>query len=352
MSVMLNILAETLAGYARAVSRERLIRDASAALARAPDRERIYAATLEAILPFIEEAPGTKVSVWAGSEEKDNCVAAAGDGAEDIRGRATDVGAFPDWVRIPLLEGQTVELRPGQASEFRNIYFQTKAGAIFMVPLMVRDRFEGRIVVASESELRHDIRYGIETLASQVALALERLYLDEELYRRRSEQHFRALIQSSSDVIFLVGDAGVVRFVSPSVERVLGYRPEDLVGVSGWDIAHPDEVQELGRLYEEILNDPDTVATIEARVHHRDGSWRSVEVVSSNLLDDPDVGGIVFNMRDITERRRTEQALRESEAKYRTLVEQIPAAIYIQGVAGPHSNRANLTMYASPQIEE
>jgi hypothetical protein len=52
--VMLNILAETLAGYARAVSRERLIRDASAALARAPDRERIYAATLEAILPFIQ----------------------------------------------------------------------------------------------------------------------------------------------------------------------------------------------------------------------------------------------------------------------------------------------------------
>jgi PAS domain S-box-containing protein len=353
MSVMLNILAETLAGYARAVSRERLIRDASAALAKAPNRERIYAAALEAVLPFIEEAPGTRVSVWAGSEEKDRCVAAAGDRAEDIRGRETYVGNFPDWVRIPLLEGQTVELRPGQPSEFREAFgFQTKVGAIFMVPLMVRDRFEGRIVVASESELRGDIRYVIETLASQVALALERVYLDEELYRRRSEQHFRALIQSSSDVIFLVGDAGVVRFVSPSVERVLGYRPEDLVGVSGWDMAHPEEVQELGRLYEEILDDPDTVATIEARIRHSDGSWRSVEVVSSNLLDDPDVGGIVFNMRDITERKRAEQALRESEEKYRTLVEQIPAAIYIQGMAGPHSNMANLTMYASPQIEE
>ena len=60
----------------RAISRERILRDAGTELVRAPDRERIYAATLEAILPFIKEAPGTRVSVWSGSPEKDRCVAA------------------------------------------------------------------------------------------------------------------------------------------------------------------------------------------------------------------------------------------------------------------------------------
>ena len=306
----------------RAISRERILRDAGTELVRAPDREHIYAATLEAILPFIKEAPGTRVSVWSGSSEKDRCVAAAGHRAEDVRGKETYISDFPDWLRASLLEGKTVDLKPGQPTEVGEAFrFVTKVGAIFMAPLMVRGRFEGRIAVASDSQLPGDIRYVLETLGSQVALALERNALAGELYQRRGDERFRKLVQNSSDLITMLDTDSSIQYISPSVEQVLGYGPEEKIGLDVFEVIHPGDRTRCKKAFAKLLRRTGSRVSVEARVRHRDGSWRHMEAVATNFLGVPDIGGLVLNSRDITGRKQAEDELRKSEERFRTLFE-------------------------------
>ena len=303
-------LKESLARHERALGRERILKNASAALVAAPDRESIYAAALEAVLPFIDEAPGTRVSIWIGSGEKDVCVGAAGDEAAEIEGKETHIREFPDWARVPLVEGRPIELHPRDDPEVQRAFaFKTKLGSIFMVPLRVRGQFGGRIVVATDSSLLSDIKDALETLGSQVALALERADLIEDLLQRQSEERFRSLIQNSSDVIMICDENGTVNYVSPAVERVLGYKPEDFVGRSGFSFVHPEDITWTQSFLADLVNRPGASSSVEVRLRHADGAWRRMEAHYNNSLDDPIVGGIVVNARDVTERKNAQEDL-------------------------------------------
>jgi diguanylate cyclase (GGDEF)-like protein/PAS domain S-box-containing protein len=154
-------------------------------------------------------------------------------------------------------------------------------------------------------------------------------------------------VQNASDAITVLSADGTVRYVSPAIEKVLGYLPQERVGRSGFELLHPGDLSRAKVAFAEALRSPGVTLTAEVRMRHRDGSWRHVEVAGTNLLDDPSVRGFVLNWRDITERKRTEEALREAEARYRTLVEQIPAVTYIDPVDDPDTS-----LYTSPQIEE
>jgi diguanylate cyclase (GGDEF)-like protein/PAS domain S-box-containing protein len=125
----------------------------------------------------------------------------------------------------------------------------------------------------------------------------------------QAEKRFRSLVQNSSDVITLVDAEGTVRYVSPTIERVLGCRPEDRIGGNSFEMLHPDALQRANEAFAEALRRPSVTRTIELRVSHQNGSWRHVEVAGTNLLDDPSIRGIVFNWRDITERKALEGRL-------------------------------------------
>ena len=161
------------------------------------------------------------------------------------------------------------------------------------------------------------------------------------------ERWFRSLVQNSSDVMMILEADATVRYVSPAVERVLGYRPEDFVGKLAFDYAHPEDVEYVAKSFAEILQKPGVQPPIEYRVRTADGFWRCMEVVNSNCLGDPHIAGVVANVRDITERRGAETKLREAEERYRTLVEHIPVVTYIDRVTdGPDE-----PLYTSHQIE-
>ncbi len=138
---------------------------------------------------------------------------------------------------------------------------------------------------------------------------------------QESEARFRALIEHSSDAIALSSADGRILYASPSTVRVLGYALEELIGRKGFDLIDPDDHARLQILLVELLKHPEQGITVDTRVRHKDGSWIWVESVATNLLSDPAVGSIVFNFRDITERRRTELALRGSEDRYRAITE-------------------------------
>lgn len=126
---------------------------------------------------------------------------------------------------------------------------------------------------------------------------------------RKGEEHFRSLVQNSSDVITLIARDGTIRYQSASVERILGYGDQRLVGTPFGDLAHPDDRLQLLRKIDEAINIPGPPIAVECRLRREDGSYGPTEITITNLLDLPSVKGIVLNTRDVSERKALEEKL-------------------------------------------
>jgi PAS domain S-box-containing protein len=136
-----------------------------------------------------------------------------------------------------------------------------------------------------------------------------------------NERRFRALIEHAYDVVLLSSAEGTILYASPSVQMMLGYAPEELIGRSGFDLVHPDYRQEsIGRLTR-FMEQAGAVVRGERLLLHKDGSSRWVENVMVNLFSEPSVQAAVMHLRDITERKQAEDALRESEQRFRDFTE-------------------------------
>ncbi|HET7229654.1 MAG TPA: PAS domain S-box protein [Longimicrobium sp.] len=134
----------------------------------------------------------------------------------------------------------------------------------------------------------------------------------EEALRSR-ERHFRSLIENAHDIITVLEGDGDVRFVSPSVERTLGYARERLAGVYLFELVHPDDVPAVLEVFDRAIRSPGEPQWLEFRIRHAGGSYRVLEAICTSLLHDPAVAGIVVNSRDVTDRRNAEEALRLSQ---------------------------------------
>jgi len=150
--------------------------------------------------------------------------------------------------------------------------------------------------------------------------------LEEELVRK--ERHFRALIENSSDLIATLDEDGTVTFQSPSVIRCLGYRPDEVVGQSAFDLVHPDDVADLQRVFAELQRGRDEVyGPIEARFRHADGSWKILETVGGRMVGQGE-SGYIINSRDVTDHRKIEEAWRSSHALLAKLSARVPGMVY------------------------
>ena len=127
---------------------------------------------------------------------------------------------------------------------------------------------------------------------------------------RRSEERFRSLVQNASDVIVILEADGTIRYVSPAIARVLGLTPEGIVGKNATAFVDPIDRTEAIRIFAEAKKEPGIRPPVEFRIRREDGAWRHLEINRTNLLDDPAVGGIVFNLRDVTDRKLAEEQLR------------------------------------------
>lgn len=169
----------------------------------------------------------------------------------------------------------------------------------------------------------------------------ERRQAEEALHK--SEVYFRALIENAMEAVIVLNKDGTILYESPSAERVLGVTPEQRVGKSPFEMVHPDDFPFAAEAFARSLREPGGTMHVEVRARKKDGSLATLEIVGRNLLDDPAVGGIVANFRDITERKNAERALRESEQKYRLLAENVTDIVWaVDMEARP--------LYVSPSI--
>jgi PAS domain S-box-containing protein/putative nucleotidyltransferase with HDIG domain len=123
------------------------------------------------------------------------------------------------------------------------------------------------------------------------------------------------LLENGLDIITVLSSDGIIRYESPSIERMLGYTPDELIDKDFFEFIHPDDVPHVVNVFNDGLQIPDCTVSFEFRFQHQDGSWRDFEVVAKNLLDNPAVEGFVLSSRDITERVRAEEELAQNLKK-------------------------------------
>lgn len=162
---------------------------------------------------------------------------------------------------------------------------------------------------------------------------------------RISEQWFRMLVENSADVIQLLTHDAIILYESPSVERVLGYRPEEMVGRHAADFVHPEDVKLVAEAYAEFRDRPGAVTILDVRVRHKSGNWRWMASISTNRLHAPEIGAIVVNFHDITDHKRIEQKLKETEQNLRQIIDAIPYPIFCKDQNGR-------LIFANPRFTE
>lgn len=288
---------------AAAVDRERVLRQAAASLVAANDRQAIYSSITAAVLNLA--GPKSMIRIIEG-EADSYSVVSTGERADSRSLAELDV---PD-IAIQQLSANGASIADDElAGRLRQSLDIQVDGPVRLAPLTIAGELRGALIVATEPGTGREELGWLQALASQLALALERTTLAENLHIRRSEERFRSLVRNASDIILICDADGNIRYASPSIERVLGFSSDEIVGSVCFDLVHPDDQGLARQMQREVLSTPGATRALECRLLHRDHSWQHVEAIKTNLLHDESIRGLVINVRDISERKRAEERL-------------------------------------------
>jgi PAS domain S-box-containing protein len=144
----------------------------------------------------------------------------------------------------------------------------------------------------------------------------------------KGEKRFRSLIENSFDMIVVVNSEGMITYATGAFSRILGYSKAELIGRNAFDLTYLADKEKAASIFTKILRYPEEPVRIELRAVHKDGSLKWVEISGQNLLNDPAVGAIVANIRDISERKLAEESFRKAEEKYRIIINNAVEGIF------------------------
>ena len=228
-----------------------------------------------------------------------------------VRAATALAGHAESWSSFVVMSpsGPTVVAVAGPAPwEVGDAVREPTSSRYYTAPVMANDRMRGKLVVGPIANGAEAFLPTLGLVCAQMGLALESVEATEERLQARNERQFRSLVQHSSDVVTVIGADGVVQYQSPGVRAVLGRPADGLLGQRLDALIHPDDLSAArAQLTKVLTGGLAASANSECRVSHADGSWREVDTVITNLVDDPDVGAIVLNSRDVTDRRVLEE---------------------------------------------
>ncbi len=272
-----------------AVRSEAALRIGGETLLTAVGREEIYSATLRTARSLVHEDVAVRLYLNDGGEGQLTVV--SGSDEATLNNPALCLEELPATARERL-------------DEHRVVIFERLEENVFLAQLFVRGEVVGFLSVLSQTRLRRAAEESLATLATEAALALQSAALTEEAAHQRSEARLSSLVKNASDVICIVAEDGGINYVSPSVQRMLGYLPGVLAGGCLTDIVEPNErtrvLAFIAATAAQLASQPHT---LEFRIRHAEHGWRDVEALATNLLGDEAINGIVLNIRDVTERK-------------------------------------------------
>ncbi|HEY9646833.1 MAG TPA: PAS domain S-box protein, partial [Chroococcidiopsis sp.] len=256
----------------------------------------------------------------------------ANESAERVVGLTrTDIASrtynAPDWKHTDLDGGPW----PHEKQPF--VQVMTTGLPVFDVQHAIETQTGERKYLSINGAPIKDPQGTITSLVFSVNDITDRFLAERALEHR--EQYFKALTEHSSDIVVLLDRQGRFRYVTPSTERVLGYSPDVVVGHHATDFVHPDDVATILTVLDNAIRKPrQSQPLVEYRVRHANNSYRTFEAVTTSLLDDPIVQGVVVNCRDVTDRKQAEEALQDSEERYRSVVSLLTEGVVLHAVDG------------------
>ena len=202
---------------------------------------------------------------------------------------------------------------PGVPDNDKPAWMQVPPNSIFAFPLVVGTAGVGVLIFFGNNKNAPDEKLSelMRHAGTQLGRAIERQRDHDAL--EKSEAYFRRLTENSLDVITILDANGTILYDSPSVEQVFGYAPDDYRGHELFEFVHPEDVAGVKAAFANTLDDPSDTPRLNFRFRRNDGEWRHVEGLGKNLLSDPVVSAVVFNSRDITERRNLEEQFLQSQ---------------------------------------
>jgi diguanylate cyclase (GGDEF)-like protein/PAS domain S-box-containing protein len=308
MSGLVQTLRITLLKHQWSASRETTLREAAGALVAATTLDGIHNAALNAAITLTGRPDATAVRIATGHPSELRIVAATGEPTDGLVGTTLEVANLPAAMLAGLQQGSITVDGATAADLYRALRFGPTLGFMLAVPLPVQREPGGLLLVASETRQPAEIQEALQTLGAQVALALESAALTEDLHRRRSDERFRRLVQNSSDLITVMEVDWTIRYQTPSVERVLGYQPDELLATNFARLIHPQDTERMAALLKRASSHDGVNEPIECRMRHQDGRWLTVETISNHV--DDDLHGYVLTSRDITDRKTLEDQLK------------------------------------------
>ncbi|MDH6114952.1 diguanylate cyclase (GGDEF)-like protein/PAS domain S-box-containing protein [Kitasatospora sp. MAP12-15] len=304
--LVLARLSGVVAAHRLTVARERALRSAVGALAAATGVHQVTSAIRSAAAALPPTHPQRQVLLGLSD-----------DGQLRLPPGPSSTAAGPPFPRLPsavraFIATRRTQLRP--VAELGTGFGEMLPGSAdaLLCPLALQDRPSGDpligvLIIGGEEEELVALLSPVESLASQAALALERITLSQEVNRRNSEAYFRTLVQNASDVILILDDDDRVRYASSSADQVLGY--PSLLGAAIAELVPPEEsASAVGALTQMRSRDHRDRREHWRMVRH-DGVGIEVEVRASDLRRDPTVLGLVLTLRDVTEQRQLEREL-------------------------------------------
>lgn len=145
---------------------------------------------------------------------------------------------------------------------------------------------------------------------------------------------YRALVDSSQEIISILAADGTIRFESPAVERVLGFRPEELVGRNAFDLVHPEDGERVMQYFRQVLLGLTDGSGVQYRFRHKEGWYKYLEVCGTNALNDATISGILVSSRDVTGRVIAQAETRAAEERYHAVFEHTTDFIIILDLNG------------------
>jgi len=203
--------------------------------------------------------------------------------------------------------------RPALRSAFERFLSGDPGGGVHEFTGMRRD---GSIIELELHAARIELDRRPALIVGLIDITAHKLAEDQ---LRRTADELRALTENAWDVVHMLTPDDVITYISPSVERVLGYRPEEMIGRHSREFVHPDDLPRADEAFQQDIGRPGARRWLELRLRHKDGSWREVEVVGQVVTDASGSPVAIVNTHDATEQKRTDRELRRKTASLELL---------------------------------